>query len=206
MRFVQKAFLAGWCLHAISQLLWAQKQEVGLTLGSLLSQDHTTARSVPFTFSSGTAFQADYEYRVFGRTNYAFYIGAHFLANPQRTVESFDRSLTRDVATIYITPGLMVKLFPTKRVTPWAAVGGGYGDYEQSTQTLDGRLNTAPREIARGVFHYGGGIDVPVWKFIAIRGEVRDFYTGTPAYNSGVGGGQHNVVAGGGIVLRFGGL
>ena len=65
--------------------------------------------------------------------------------------------------------------------------------------------NPAPRQLARGVFTYGGGIDVPVWRFVALRGEVRDFYSGSPAFNALVSGGQHNLVAGAGIVLRFGG-
>ena len=34
--------------------------------------------------------------------------------------------------------------------------------------------------------------------------KVRDFYAGAPAYNSSsLHGGQHNVVAGGGLVLKF---
>ena len=47
--------------------------------------------------------------------------------------------------------------------------------------------------------------NVRAWKFIGLRAEIRDFYTGSPAYNSAIRGGQHNVVAGGGIVLKFGG-
>ena len=37
------------------------------------------------------------------------------------------------------------------------------------------------------------------------RGEIRDFYTESPAHNlPGITGGQHNVVAGGGFVLKWG--
>jgi len=43
-----------------------------------------------------------------------------------------------------------------------------------------------------------------VWRFLALRGEVRDFYTGTPDYNLRITGRQHNVVAGAGLVLRWG--
>jgi hypothetical protein len=47
-------------------------------------------------------------------------------------------------------------------------------------------------------------VDVRVWRWIALRGEIRDFYAGSPSYNlPGLGGGQHNLVAGGGFVLRF---
>ena len=52
---------------------------------------------------------------------------------------------------------------------------------------------------------YGGGVDIPVWRFIAFRGEARDFYTGNAAYNASLSSGQNNVVISGGFVLRFGG-
>ena len=44
-----------------------------------------------------------------------------------------------------------------------------------------------------------------LWRWIGLRGEIRDFYSGTPAYNiSGTGAEQHNIVAGGGFVLKWG--
>ncbi len=65
-------------------------------------------------------------------------------------------------------------------------------------------LNPAPRFLHRGALDFGGGADVRFWRFIALRGEIRDFFTGSPAYNAlSITGGQHNVVAGGGFVLRF---
>jgi hypothetical protein len=39
---------------------------------------------------------------------------------------------------------------------------------------------------------------------LTLRAEIRDFYGGSPAYNTrAISGGQHKVVAGGGLVLRF---
>ena len=83
-------------------------------------------------------------------------------------------------------------------------MGGGYADYEQSLTRIDGRPNQASRELARGVFDFGAGLDVHVWRFVALRGEARDFYTGSPNYNiSSISGGQHNVVATGAFVLSW---
>jgi hypothetical protein len=54
------------------------------------------------------------------------------------------------------------------------------------------------------VFQFGGGVDVAVWRWLGLRGEIRDYYSASPTYNlASIRGGQHNVVAGGGIVLRF---
>ena len=184
--------------------LFAQKQEVGLTLGGLTATDRTSTNGTQFNVGSGISLQANYEYRLLHAGPAALYVGVHFLASPQRQITSLNGSLTHDIASLYITPNLMVKLFPHSRIIPWGAIGGGYGDYEQSTTVLSGALNGAPRELSRGVLMYGGGIDVPIWRFVALRGEIRDFYTGNAAYNLPLSNSQHNVTAGGGIVLRFG--
>jgi hypothetical protein len=76
--------------------------------------------------------------------------------------------------------------------------------YGQSTTRIDGRPNAVSRELARGVFDFGAGVEVRVWRFVALRGEAWDFYTGSPAYKiATVSGGQHNVVATGAFVLGW---
>lgn len=202
-RKLMKHFTAALLLISASSA-FAQKQELGLTLGQLTGTDRRSVDGTSLTLGSGTALQADYEYRLIQTRLASVYAGAHFLANPQRVVTGASGALTRDVATIYITPGAMVKFFPGARIQPWATVGGGAAVYEQSLLRQDGKPNPAPRDVTHGAFTYGGGVDVPIWKFVALRGEVRDFYSGNPAYNVGLASGQHNVVAGGGFVLRFG--
>ena len=63
------------------------------------------------------------------------------------------------------------------------AIGGGYADYEQSTTEIDGQPNKASRELARGVFNFGAGVDVWAWRWVALGGEARDFYSGSANYN-----------------------
>lgn len=187
--------------------LWAQgteppKHEIGLTLGRLAGQDRTSG-ATKFTLGSGTALQANYGYRLFSRSKVAIYGEVHMLANPQRVVTSTNSGLTKDVASLFVTPGLRVKLFPRGRIAPYFAAGGGWALFEHSTKTLGGAANPAPRTASHGVFDFGGGVDVKFWKFIGLRAEVRDFYSGNPSYNVPLNGSQHNVVAGGGFVLRF---
>lgn len=185
--------------------LLAQKQEVGLTLGGLFPQDRGTAPNA-VRLGGGTALQANYGYRFWSGGKAALYGEVHFLANPQRIAGSGNGAATRDVATIYVTPGVRLKFFPRAAISPYAGVGGGYAAYEQSNFRLDGRPNEASRELARGVLDYGGGVDFRLIRFIGLRAEIRDFYSGSPSFNlPGLGGGQHNVVAGGGFVLRWGG-
>ena len=152
----------------------------------------------------GVALQANYGYRLFAGSKAAVYGEVHFLANSLREVRSTNQTLTRDVATLFLTPGIRLKFFPTSRVAPYLAVGGGLATYEHSTSTLGGNPNSASRLTNRAAFDYGGGVDFKFWRFVGLRAEVRDFYAGSPSYNfAAIRGGQHNVVAGGGLVLKF---
>lgn len=190
---------------AASSAAFAQKHELGLTLGRLFSQDRDSGfNSVSLT--SGTALQANYGYRLGGNDAVAIYGEVHFLANAQRKIDSPNDAVTRDVATLYVTPGIRVKFAPNSPVAPYFAVGGGYALYEQSFFQLNGDDNPAPRFTHRGAFQFGGGVDLKFWRWIGLRGEIRDFYTGSPSFNLPLGpsGGQHNVVAGGGFVLKWG--
>lgn len=127
----------------------------------------------------------------------------HFLANPLREVDSTNQRVTKDFATLFVTPGVRLKLVPAKRTSPWFSIGGGYALYEHSTESLSGQLNPAPRHLHRGALQLGAGVDVKAWRWLGFRGEIRDFYTGNPAFNIRPEGGQHNLVAGGGFWFTF---
>ncbi len=190
---------------ALPAATFAQKHELGLTLGGLLSQDRGTPPTDAH-LSGGTALQANYGYRFWSNDRVALLGEVHFLANGQRKISSSNPAATRDVATAYVTPGIRVKFAPNAAVAPYFAIGGGYALYEQSFFQQNGAGNPAQRFLHRGAFDFGGGIDVKFWRWIGLRAEVRDFYTGSPAFNlpTGPRGGQHNVVAGGGFVLKWG--
>ena len=178
------------------------RHEVGLTLGGLSCSQRGETTSLDL--ESGVALQANYGYRLFSARQLAVYGEVHLLASPLRDVTATDQTLTRNVATLFVTPGIRVKFFSMRGFSPYVAVGGGWADYEQSTTTLAGRANPASRVVNHGAFDYGGGVDVRFWRFVGLRAEIRDFYTGGPSYNtSAIRGGQHNVVAGGGFVLKF---
>ncbi len=189
------------CVFSIAHV-FAQKQELCLTLGGIWTGNRETVSGTRFTLNSGKNLQASYGHRVFQAGPAQVYLGVHFLANDQRRVASSDRKLTRDVATVYVTPDLSVKatLGP---IQPWLTAGFGAAVYEQSKLRLDGVLNPASRDVTHGAFMAGGGIDVPVFRFIAFRGEVREFQSGNPSYNTLVKSGQNNFLVGGGFVIRW---
>jgi hypothetical protein len=187
----------------LSLAAFAQQHEIGLTLGRLLEKERTGG-SVRLTVGSGTALQANYGFRFLDAGAVAIYAEVHMLANPLRDISSPLSSVTRDVATIFVTPGVRIRFLPHSAASPYVVAGGGVAIFEQSTSVLGGSPNPAPRGTTRGVFDFGGGVDFPLWRFLGLRAEVRDFYSGSPSFNvSSIRGGHHNVVAGGGFVLKF---
>ena len=181
----------------------APKNELGFTLGGIPSLSRSTAQE-SLDPGAGTAFGVNYGRRFVSGNKVALYGELNFLASPLRDVSSNNGSATKNFASLYVTPGVRLKFFPTHAISPYALVGAGYADYEQSTNLLNGQPNPAPRELGRGVFDFGAGVDVRVWRWIALRGEARDFYTGAPAYNlASISGGQHNVAVSGGFVVRW---
>jgi opacity protein-like surface antigen len=180
----------------------AHKNELAFGLSGLpsLSRSDTPRLNA----GPGVGLQVNYGRRFVNGNKFALYGEVNFLASPLRDVSSGVPSATQNFASLYITPGVRLKVFPKSRISPYFAIGGGYADYEQSTTEINGRPNPASRQLARGVFDFGAGVEVRVWRWVALRGEARDFYTGSPNYNvSSISGGQHNVVAGGAFVLRW---
>jgi hypothetical protein len=178
------------------------KNEIALGIGGIPSISRGTAPSLDA--GAGMAFEINYSRRVANLQAVAIYGEVEFLASPSRQISSVNTALTHDFASLYVTPGIRVSLLPGARISPFAVIGGGYGDYEQSTALINGKPNPAPRERSVGVFDFGGGVDFRVFRFLALRGSIRDFYTGSPDYNlSSISGSQHNVAATGSIVLRW---
>jgi hypothetical protein len=178
------------------------KNELAFGLGGIPALSRSD--SPRLDAGSGVVFQVNYGRRFLNSSKVALYGEINFVASPLREVSTGVATATHDFASLYLTPGIRVKFRPMSRISPYAVVGGGYSDYEQSLTRIDSRPNQAPRQLARGVFDFGAGVDVHVWRFVALRGEARDFYTGSPNYNiQSISGGQHNVVATGAFVLRW---
>jgi hypothetical protein len=170
------------------------KNELALGLGGIPALSRSDTPSLHA--GTGVAFQVNYGRRFLNNHKVALYGEINALANPLRDVSSSIPTSTHDFASLYLTPGIRVKFLPTSGISYYALAGGGYADHEQSTTRIDGQHNSVSRELARGVFDFGARVEVHVWRFLALRGEARDFYSGSPVYNiATISGGQHNVVA-----------
>src|ERR1700756_3923447 len=181
-----------------------QNQELTFSLGGIPGQTRT------FQGSAGTAqisadrsFGINYGHRFLDAKIAALYGEIEFVAIPNRGVIPATAIVPQSYASLYLAPGLRLKFFPSSRLSPWGAVGGGYALYEQSAKLSNGQ-NETDKFLNRGVFDYGGGLDFRLFRFIGLRAEVRDFLSGNPDLNAKLNSSaQHNVVASGGLILRF---
>lgn len=96
-------------------------------------------------------------------------------------------------SSIFVTPGLKLRI-GGPGLAPYVAVGGGIGHFSGSGSS--GSSTT-------GVLSYGGGVDITVLPIVGLRGEVRDYNSGFPAFGLKGSGRQHNLFVTGGLVLRF---
>jgi opacity protein-like surface antigen len=181
-----------------------QNQELTFSLGGIPGQTRSFQGSAGAAqISADRSFGINYGYRFLDAKIAALYGELEFVAIPNRALTAASATVPQNYASLYLTPGVRLKFLPGSRLSPWAAIGGGYGLYQQSAQLSNGQ-NTTNKFLNRGVFEYGGGLDYRLFRFIGLRAEVRDFFSGNPNLNAALNSStQHNVVASGGIILRF---
>jgi len=200
-------------LPALSTLSLAQKADVSFVAGGAFISEEHVAPGVTCTIPCPLAFN-------FKTDTHLFYegTGAIRLANfklvslhlevpvagipSAQVVFSGTPSLNSlKLSSVFVTPSLRVKFAPGFPVSPFASIGGGWAHY-----------NLAGTSMSKGALQFGGGVDIKTRiPLLGFRAEVRDFVTGQPDFGvvsiqtlgSSSLGRRHNVLAGGGIVLRF---
>ncbi|HEY4932203.1 MAG TPA: outer membrane beta-barrel protein [Terriglobales bacterium] len=160
---------------------------------------------------AGSSFQTSASFDVHGgqglQLNYAHLIvtiplASLYLELPFAAGWGGSRSITpgnllhEDYNTMYLTPGLKLKILPSSFISPYLAGGMGWGGF-RSTNT-----SATSNKFAGDI---GGGADFTILPVLSLRGEVRDYYTSAPTLDvtSVFHGSVNNVVISGGVVLRF---
>ena len=121
---------------SIAQEDAAPKNELAFGLGGIPALSRNDSPRVDA--GSGVAFQVNYGRRLLSDSKVALYGEINFVASPLREVSSSMSGATRDFASLYITRGILVKFRPASKISPYALIGGGYADYEQSLTRIDG--------------------------------------------------------------------
>ncbi len=159
----------------------AQSQDVTLSLGTLNGPDT----------KAGMYLGANYAHRIVHRPGMALSGQIDFAASPNRKSSVTDPLGSRDVASLYIIPGMRLSFMPEKRFSPFIAGGVGLASYEQSSLLQNG--NPFPGSRTQNDFAASGaiGMDVRIVRFAGLRFELKNY--------------QKNVAAGVGLHFRWGG-
>jgi opacity protein-like surface antigen len=187
-------------------VLWAApasaqtRFDVGLLLGSTATSDEGGV----LQFDRGRTFQATVAWRVWHNDSVRVALELPFVATPDFSVATSGRALPKAYASLYLTPGVRVTVLADRVVSIFGAAGAGYARYSESTLRVDGSPNPAQRDTNTNAFQFGGGVDVRALRWLGFRAELRDLCTGTRTFSISTPGERvHNVVASGGLVLRF---
>jgi hypothetical protein len=159
----------------------------------------------PFVRSGkGLTFEVNYARRLFGTPVYAVSGEVPAVFNLDEDLNSGGNVVPRDYKQIFVTPAARVNLFPDTAVSPWVSVGGGFGRFSENKNLIYFGTNPAGSSTT-GVLQLGLGLDVRVWHRFSIRGQLRDFWSGTPDLPLAATGKsrQHNFFVGGGVVWHF---
>ena len=205
-----KRFSILFVILCASTFAMAQKADAAFVVGGSFVSDTNGQVILPFTTPADVNIKTDHHIFLEGALGVRL-LNAHLVSlhaelpvagipSTPLTVAGVSTALDH-LGTLFITPGLRLKFAPIAPISPWVSIGGGWARYS---------LKTASLTQNKGAVEYGGGIDfktnIPLLGF---RAEVRDFVTGDPDFgfssifapNSGLH--HHNILAGGGIVLRF---
>lgn len=200
----------------------AQDNEVSFSVGPLFKTDErlridTALPQCPnfgctgvVTFSSdaAVAFSWSYARRI---TSFspaaALYVELPMAGQPSHTLRVLSTNQTlfpttsEPASAFFVTPAAKVQVLRKQRISPWATAGYGLARITRSATSHTG-----------GAAQFGGGIDFKVAPQIALRGEVRDFWSNgtlqsgpfaTLTSETALTSHIHHLFAGGGVVLRF---
>jgi len=191
-------------LFLISNSARAQQFELGLSVGALKSGDHNLPAAGSIKADTGFAYEVNFAARVYNVHLAALYVEVPFAGTPSTGLTSSNPFSPSDYSSFFLTPGLKLKLLPVAPISPYGFVGAGFARFQSSSSLINGQSNTGDQSTIRGAVDFGAGVDWKVMPFFSVRGEVRDFYSGTPRFNINViGDKQHNVLVSGGVVFRF---
>ncbi len=178
----------------------AQSMDISLTAGVY----HPVNNG--FSTSNALALQGNIGARVASVPFFALYLEFPITGTLNSKVPLSALSSAGTYSSLFVTPGVRLKFAPGSFLSPYLATGGGLAHFgRSSTQVPVGSNNNS---VNKAVWDIGGGVDLRLVPHVGVRGEVRDFYSGSPELRLSqitgtFGQRQHNIIFTAGLVLRF---
>jgi hypothetical protein len=185
---------------------YAQKHEIAFVSGVLRTGEHQFEFPSPGFVRTGTDFtyQVSYAHRFFDGKIAALYFEFPLAVTPKKEFRTTNVVFPKSYSSIFFTPGIKLKLVPGFRYSPYVVGGAGLARLSPSDQRIDGQPTSEDEPKTKGAYAIGGGIDVKIFPYLSLRGEVRDYYSATPEFSVNLfKDRQHNFMYSAGLVLRF---
>src|SRR5438876_2961464 len=139
-----------WSVPAVAQT----RYDIGLLLGSTRATDEGSV----LQFDRATTYQATFAWRLWQSEAVRVAVEVPFIASPAFVVTTVGRSLPKEYASLYLTPGVRVTLRPESAVSVFGAAGAGYARYSESKLRADGSPNAAQQDTTRMRFSSAAGL------------------------------------------------
>jgi len=198
----------GMCILGTSAAAQDEKNELTGMLGRIFISDQGIQGATYFNpyvrSGKGLTFEVNYARRLVVTPIYSISGEIPAVFNLDEDLNSGSDVVPKDYRQIFVTPSARVNLFPVTSVSPWVSVGGGFGYFHENKDLLYYGTNPGGSSTT-GVLQIGAGLDVRFWHRFSIRGELRDFWSGTPDFPLADTGKtrQHNYFVSGGVVYHF---
>jgi len=193
-------------LFAWAPAVFAQEHELALLVGRLKTGDRRldTVQTIKAAFDGAVTYQINYANRMVNGELVSLHWELMIAGAPKTDVKSTDLLLPRNYSSLFFAPGLKLKIFPGGGFSPYLVGGVGVARFKQSETTVSGGPNSGDRANTTYGYNFGGGVDLNILGPVSVRGEVRDFVTGSPSFSRPfLTDRQHNIFVGGGIVVRW---
>lgn len=188
------------------------KNEISGSLGRIFISDQGIQGATYFNpyvrSGKGLTFELNYARRLTLSPVYAVAVEIPAVFNFDEDLNSGADVVPEDYQQIFLTPSLRANLFPETSLSPWLSFGGGLGHFSENKNLIYGGANPGASSTS-GVVQGGFGLDTRPFpgRFskLILRGEVRDFWSGSPNLPLAPTGKtrQHNYLVGGGLVWQF---
>jgi len=202
------AILAAICVLATLAAAQDERNELTGVLGRIFISDQGIKGATyfnPFVRSGeGLTFEVNYARHLIVTPIYSISGEIPAVFNLDEDLNSGSDVVPKDYRQIFVTPSVRFNLFPITSVSPWISVGGGFGYFSENKDLLYYGPNPGGSSTS-GVLQIGAGLDVRIARRFSIRGNLRDFWSGTPNLPLADTGKtrQHNYFVGGGVVYHF---
>jgi opacity protein-like surface antigen len=170
---------------------FAQSNELALTIGGYFPINSPVDASTAFSIGGSFA------HRVISLPLLSAYVEVPVFATFDSTANAVSAINGKPkYSTLFVTPGLKLKLAPEFPISPYLVAGGGFVHFSKSNVITE-------QSTYSGTFDVGGGLDFKIAPFFSARGEVRDFYSGSPNVTTNFNNREHQLITSLGLVFRF---